>query len=148
MLCDHLEGWDREGGREMQEGGDMGISYISHIYHIYISKRLTSEDRRPASCHHPLRQAFSTAPWWWRQRGKLRLGELKRIVFSILLSPTAERSKKKRRESGHIYHIYIYIYIICPPLLGLPALLAVTLSLMAGVLVFCCCGTDHYNVAA
>ena len=25
MLCDHLEGWDREGGREMQEGGDMGI---------------------------------------------------------------------------------------------------------------------------
>ena len=22
MLCDHLEGWDREGGREMQEGGD------------------------------------------------------------------------------------------------------------------------------
>ena len=25
MLCVHLEGWDREGGREMQEGGDMGI---------------------------------------------------------------------------------------------------------------------------
>ena len=25
MLCDHLEGWDREDGREMQEGGDMGI---------------------------------------------------------------------------------------------------------------------------
>ena len=24
-LCDHLEGWDREGGRETQEGGDMGI---------------------------------------------------------------------------------------------------------------------------
>ena len=24
MFCDHLEGWDREGGREMQEGGDMG----------------------------------------------------------------------------------------------------------------------------
>ena len=23
--CDHLEGWDGEGGREMQEGGDMGI---------------------------------------------------------------------------------------------------------------------------
>ena len=22
MLCDHLEGWDREGGREMQQGGD------------------------------------------------------------------------------------------------------------------------------
>ena len=24
VLCDHLEGWDREGGRETQEGGDMG----------------------------------------------------------------------------------------------------------------------------
>ena len=25
MLCDHLEGWDREGGREAQEGGDICI---------------------------------------------------------------------------------------------------------------------------
>ena len=25
VLCDHLEGWDREVGRETQEGGDMGI---------------------------------------------------------------------------------------------------------------------------
>ena len=25
LLCDHLEGWDRKGGRETQEGGDMGI---------------------------------------------------------------------------------------------------------------------------
>ena len=25
MLCNNLEGWDREGEREMQEGGDMGI---------------------------------------------------------------------------------------------------------------------------
>ena len=25
MLCDDLEGWDREGGGEAQEGGDMGI---------------------------------------------------------------------------------------------------------------------------
>ena len=25
MLYDDLEGWDREGGREAQEGGDMGI---------------------------------------------------------------------------------------------------------------------------
>ena len=25
MLCDNLEGWDREDGREAQEGGDMGI---------------------------------------------------------------------------------------------------------------------------
>ena len=25
VLCDHLGGGDREGGREKQEGGDMGI---------------------------------------------------------------------------------------------------------------------------
>ena len=25
VLCDHLEGWDKEGGREAQEGGDVGI---------------------------------------------------------------------------------------------------------------------------
>ena len=25
MLSDNLEGWDREGGREAQERGDMGI---------------------------------------------------------------------------------------------------------------------------
>ena len=24
VLCDHLEGWDKEGGRKMHEGGDMG----------------------------------------------------------------------------------------------------------------------------
>ena len=28
MLCDHLVGWDREGNREAQEGGDMGIICI------------------------------------------------------------------------------------------------------------------------
>ena len=28
MLCDHLEGWDREGGREKQEGGEMGTYCI------------------------------------------------------------------------------------------------------------------------
>ena len=25
IYCDHLEGWDREGGRETQEGGNMEI---------------------------------------------------------------------------------------------------------------------------
>ena len=25
MLCDDLKGWDRESGREAQEGGDMEI---------------------------------------------------------------------------------------------------------------------------
>ena len=28
MLRDHLEGWDREGGKETQEGGDMRISCV------------------------------------------------------------------------------------------------------------------------
>ena len=37
MLCDNLEGWDREGGREVQEGEDMG-RYI-YIY-IYIADSL------------------------------------------------------------------------------------------------------------
>ena len=28
VLCDHLEGWDREGGREAQEGGTVW----GHVY--------------------------------------------------------------------------------------------------------------------
>ena len=32
MLCDDLEEWDREGGRQAQEGGDMGI-YV-YIYSL------------------------------------------------------------------------------------------------------------------
>ena len=32
MLCVHLEGWDWEGGREMQEGGDMGMYVYVYIY--------------------------------------------------------------------------------------------------------------------
>ena len=30
MLCDNLEEWDREGGREAQEGGDMAIYVCIH----------------------------------------------------------------------------------------------------------------------
>ena len=37
MLCVHLEGWDREGGRGMQEGGEMGVYIYVYIYiYIYI----------------------------------------------------------------------------------------------------------------
>ena len=39
VLCDHLEGWDREGGMETQEGGDMGI-YVQLI-HFVIKQKLT-----------------------------------------------------------------------------------------------------------
>ena len=31
MLCDNLEVWDRVGGRQVQEGGDIGIPY-TYIY--------------------------------------------------------------------------------------------------------------------
>ena len=38
-LCDHLEGWVREGGRETQEGRDMG-TYVSLI-HFVVKQKLT-----------------------------------------------------------------------------------------------------------
>ena len=31
MLCDYLEGWDREDGREVQEGGDMGTCVMHMV---------------------------------------------------------------------------------------------------------------------
>ena len=39
--CDHLEGWDREGGRETQEGGDMGIYVYVQLIHFVIQQKLT-----------------------------------------------------------------------------------------------------------
>ena len=39
--CDHLEGWDREGGRETQEGGDMGIYVYVQLIHLVIKQKLT-----------------------------------------------------------------------------------------------------------
>ena len=41
MLCDDLKGWDRVGGREAQEGGDMEI-YV----HISDSPYYTAETNR------------------------------------------------------------------------------------------------------
>ena len=42
MLCVHLEGWDREGGRkEMQEGGDMRIYVYVWLIHFVIKQKLT-----------------------------------------------------------------------------------------------------------
>ena len=43
MLCDHLEGWDREGGRETQEGGDMGIYIYIHIADSLCYQKLTQQ---------------------------------------------------------------------------------------------------------
>ena len=45
MLCDHLEGWDRDGGREMQEGGDMGICVYVWLIHFVIQQKLTHHCR-------------------------------------------------------------------------------------------------------
>ena len=41
VLCDHLEGWDREGGREIQEGGHMGIYVYIQLIHFFIQQKLT-----------------------------------------------------------------------------------------------------------
>ena len=40
VLCDHLEGWEREGGRETQEGGDMGIYVYIYLVHFVIEQKL------------------------------------------------------------------------------------------------------------
>ena len=41
MLCDHLEGWDRKGARETQEGGDMGMYVYKQLIHSVIQQKLT-----------------------------------------------------------------------------------------------------------
>ena len=40
MLCDNLERWDREGGREAQEGGDMGIYVYIWLIHFVVQQGL------------------------------------------------------------------------------------------------------------
>ena len=41
MLCDHLEGCDREGERETQEGGVMRIYVYVELIHFVIQQKLT-----------------------------------------------------------------------------------------------------------
>ena len=41
MLCDHLKGCDKEGGRETQEGGDMEIHVFMQLIHFAIQQKLT-----------------------------------------------------------------------------------------------------------
>ena len=41
MVCDDLEGWGREGGREAQEGGDMGIYVYLQLIHFVVPQKLT-----------------------------------------------------------------------------------------------------------
>ena len=40
MLCGHLEVWEREGGRETQEGGDMGIYVYVKLIHFVIKQKV------------------------------------------------------------------------------------------------------------
>ena len=42
MLSDHLKGWDREGGREAQEGGIMGMYVYIQQIHFVIQQKLTT----------------------------------------------------------------------------------------------------------
>ena len=41
LLCDDLEGWDREDGREAQEGGDMGTYVCIWLIHSGVQQKLT-----------------------------------------------------------------------------------------------------------
>ena len=41
QLCNDLETWDREGGREAQEGGDMGIYVCIRLIHFVVQQKLT-----------------------------------------------------------------------------------------------------------
>ena len=41
MLCDDLEGWDREGQREAQEGGDMVVYAYIQLIHFVVQQKLT-----------------------------------------------------------------------------------------------------------
>ena len=41
MLCDDLEGWDREDGREAQEGGDMGTCVCIWLILFAVQRKLT-----------------------------------------------------------------------------------------------------------
>ena len=45
MLCDDLGGgirvWDRGGGREVQEGGDVGIYVCLWLIHFVVQQKLT-----------------------------------------------------------------------------------------------------------
>ena len=41
MLCDDLERWDREGGRETQERGDMGMYVCIWLIHFVVKQTLT-----------------------------------------------------------------------------------------------------------
>ena len=39
MLCDDPEGWDREDGRETQQGGDMGTYVCIWLIHFGVQQK-------------------------------------------------------------------------------------------------------------
>ena len=40
MLCDDLEGWDREDGKKAQEGGDMGTCVCIWLSRFVVQQKL------------------------------------------------------------------------------------------------------------
>ena len=57
MLCDDLEGWDREDGREAQEGGDMGTCECIWLIRFVVQQKLTQyyevKKKKISSCTFP-----------------------------------------------------------------------------------------------
>ena len=45
ILCDGLEGWNREGGREAQEEGDMGIYVYIWLIYFIVQWKLTQHSK-------------------------------------------------------------------------------------------------------
>ena len=41
MLCNDIEEWDREDGREDQEGGDLGTYICIWLIHFVVQQKLT-----------------------------------------------------------------------------------------------------------
>ena len=41
VLCDDLETWDRDGGREAQDRGDIGIYVCIWLIHFVVQQKLT-----------------------------------------------------------------------------------------------------------
>ena len=66
MLCDNLEGWDREdGGREVQEAGDvcMCACMVSHFSHVQFFATLwTIAHQSPLSMEFSRQEYYSGLP--------------------------------------------------------------------------------------
>ena len=83
VLCDHLEGWDREVRREMQVGVDMGIYAYVQLIHLVIKKKLT---------HHC--------------KANILNKDVKKIIKGVLLK-RLKKSKSEREKQIPYANTYI-----------------------------------------